>query len=109
MPVVTAILGPEIVPTAETTERFTSLVAQHCQAMMGVPPDKVQVQLLQAIAPLHGAAVYLGVQYRQQSFCDGALMDSFMAALEAACVEAFRVTPRIRCFPLENGHLFARN
>ncbi len=109
MPVVTAILGPKIVVTAEAMQRFTGLVAQHCQTMMGVPPDKVQVQLLQAIAPLHGAPVYLGVQYRQQSFCDNVLMDSFMGALEGACVEAFQVTPRIRCFPLENDHLFARN
>lgn len=109
MPVVTAILGPKTVATAEAAERFTALVTQHCQTIMGAAPDKVQIQLLQAIAPPHGAPVYVGVQYRHQPFRDGALMEQFMVALEAACVEAFQLTPRIRCFPQQNDQLFARN
>ena len=109
MPVVTAILGPTFAPAADAVERFTIAVTQHCLAIMHAPPDKVQVQVLQAIAPLHGAPVYLQVQYRHQPSSEAAMMDIFMAALEAACIEAFQATPRLRCFPQHNDQLFARN
>lgn len=109
MPVVTAILGPKSVPTAEAAERFTAQVTQHCQEIVRAAPDKVQVQLLQAVAPPHGAPIYIEVQYRHQPFRDAAMMDTFMAALEATCIEVFQVTPRIRCFPQQNDQLFARN
>lgn len=109
MPVVTAILSSTSAPAADVTERFTAQVAAHCQAIMRAAPDKVQVQMLQAVAPLHGAPIYLEIQYRHQDFRDGTLLDTFMVALEATCLELFQLKPRIRCFPQRNDQLYARN
>lgn len=109
MPVITAIFDPAVDVTPAVAQRFTERVAGLCQDKLSASPDKVQIQMLRAIAPLHGAAIYLGVQYRHQDFRHAGVMDDFMQALDRLCGELFEKTPRIRCFPSQNDQLFARN
>ena len=109
MPVITATFDPAVDVSPADAERFNARVAGLCLDQLSAAPDKVQILMVRAIAPVHGASIYIGVQYRHQDFRSPGVMDGFMQALDHLCMELFGKTPRIRCFPSRNDQLFARN
>jgi hypothetical protein len=110
MPSLTIIVSPDYVPgDPRTISEFLAQSATLCQEILMADKDKVQVQILAAMAPMHGRPVAVEVRYRSNRHRGSKIIEKFMQELDKCCLDAFAVTPRIRCFPQKGGQLHARN
>lgn len=110
MPVVTLTVADAKRYSSQQFDRFIDGTNQLCRGALKADAEKIQIQIVGAIHPLHGRAAYISVQYRNNPHRTEAVMLSFMQDMEALCRETLGIEgARIRCFPQENTHLYARN
>ncbi|WP_019938031.1 hypothetical protein [Bordetella sp. FB-8] len=110
MPVVTLTVADAPHYSPQQFDRFVECAEQLCLEVLKADANKVQIQVIGAIHPLHGRAAYLSVQYRNSAHRADAVMQRFMQELDALCRNALGIDcTRIRCFPQESHQLYARN
>ncbi|MFA1240561.1 hypothetical protein [Serratia odorifera] len=112
MPVITFHLSPSWYQQhpVDSHSRLQQACRDLCVELLDAETDKVQIQMLLACQPLLGSPLYAEVKYRQQPHRDQALMATFMQELERIIDRHYHLaTPRIRCFPLANNALYAKN
>jgi hypothetical protein len=110
MPTITISMPASRLHSAEAgIDGFIEATVKLCMDIMEVPSDKVHLTFVPVHERMHGKPANISVTYRDKASRTKAVVERFMAALEAAFVPVFGCTPRIRCMPNSEEKLSSLN
>lgn len=109
MPSVTVHFDPAVTSVADRMAAFTGELADLIEASLAVGRDKIQILPVALAVPPIGRTVAIEIKARDTSARDTALLQDFVAAIDALSREKLGVVCRIRYLRTDDAVIVAAN